>query len=88
MLLPRNLSSRAEYVVYPILCFLHGLFYGVLYAPAQALLFHMDLTATLAWIAAGFSFDVIHAVSNFAVGFLVPPLVLVLRRLYAKTQNL
>ena len=42
MLLPRNLPRRVRPVVYMLLCGLHGLLFGTLYAPAQALLFGLD----------------------------------------------
>lgn len=74
MLLPRRMPRGVKCVVYPAVCACHGLFFGTLYAPAQALLFGFDLETTLAWIAAGFPFDVIHGIGNFCVGFLILPL--------------
>ena len=79
--LPRRLPQGARAVVYPILCGLHGLLFGALYAPAQALLFGLDWQAMLAWIAAGLTFDLIHAVSNTVFGTLVLPFTLLLRKL-------
>ena len=38
-------------IVYAAVCGLHGLLYGVLYAPAQALMYGLSFEATLAWIA-------------------------------------
>ena len=75
MILPRDLKNR-KYgaVAYMAVCGLHGLLFGTLFAPAQALLFGMSFKAMLAWIAAGLSFDVIHGVSNFILGSLVIPL--------------
>lgn len=74
MILPRNLSRKAGFVIYPIICCLHGLLYGILYAPAQALMFGLDFRQMLAWIASGSMFDVMHAVGNFFAGFLVVPM--------------
>ncbi len=74
MLLPQDLLSQKVTIIYPLVCGAHGLFYGVLYAPAQALLFGLNFERTLAWIAAGLPFDTIHAAGNFAAGFLVLPL--------------
>lgn len=74
MLLPKNMPRGVAMVVYPILCCLHGLFFGVLYAPAQALLFGLDWEGMLAWIATGFVFDVTHAIGNFAAGLLILPM--------------
>ena len=74
MLLPRRMPKKVKTFVYPSVCCLHGLLYGVLYAPAQALMFHLSLQKTLLWIAAGFSFDLIHGISNLCLGFLILPL--------------
>ena len=80
MLLPRSLSSRAGAIVYPIVCCLHGLFFGVLYAPVEALLYGMNLQETLLWILRGIPFDLLHFVGNLVGGMLVLPLTMVLRR--------
>ena len=81
MLLPRNMPKRIALVVYPTVCALHGLLYGILYAPAEALMFDLNFSETLSWIAVGFPFDIIHAIGNLAVGFLVLPLSELLGRL-------
>ena len=74
MLLPKKMPRAVMCVVYPVVCCLHGLLFGVLYAPAQALLFGMNFQQTLAWIAAGFPFDVTHGISNLVMGLLIVPL--------------
>ena len=84
MLLPRNMPDGVAGVVYPIVCMLHGLSFGVLYAPAQALLFGMNLEQTLAWIVAGAGFDVLHAVGDLAAGLLILPLSKLLKKLKDK----
>jgi energy-coupling factor transport system substrate-specific component len=81
MLLPKRMPDVAAAFVYPIICGLHGLAYGTLYAPSQALLYGMSFTQMIAWIAAGFPFDLIHAAGNLAVGFLILPLSKLVRRL-------
>lgn len=82
MLLPKHMSTKVRVPVYALVCALHGLCYGTLYAPAQALLFGYDLKMTLAWIAAGFiPWDLIHCVSNFVGGLLIVPLAALLRKL-------
>lgn len=81
ILLPKRMPKPVAIVVYPLICSLHGLFFGVLYAPAQALLFGLDFEGMLAWIAAGFVFDVTHAIGNFAAGLLILPMSQLLIRL-------
>jgi energy-coupling factor transport system substrate-specific component len=84
IILPQNMPRKLKFFVYPIVCCLHGLIYGILYSPAQALIFGLDFNSTLAWIAAGFTFDVIHAIGNFVLGFLILPLSELLVRLSHK----
>jgi energy-coupling factor transport system substrate-specific component len=81
MLLPKNIKDSHAAVIYPLVCGLHGLLYGVLYAPAQALMFGLDFDGMIAWIVAGFPFDLLHAGGNLVAGFLVLPLVKVLKKL-------
>ena len=81
MLLPRNMPKRVACVVYPIVCCLHGLAFGTLYAPAQALMFGFTWEQMLAWIAAGIPFDVIHGIGNLVAGLLIVPLSELLKRL-------
>lgn len=83
MLLPKSMPPWLASILYPLVCALHGFLFGVLYAPAQALLFGLDFRQTLAWIAAGMPFDIIHGVSNIFTGLLVLPLSGFLKRLTA-----
>lgn len=80
MLLPRNMKPAVQTVTCCLLCSAHGFLYGTLYAPAQALMFGLNFEGMLAWIAAGFPFDVIHGVSNLFTGLLIVPIVRVLKR--------
>ena len=81
MILPRKMPKALACVVYPVICALHGLFFGALYAPVQALMFNFTFEQTLSWIAAGLTFDIIHMAGNFAVGLLIFPLSEVLKKL-------
>ncbi len=82
MLLPKNPGKRFAPFLYGLVCGLHGLLFGVIYAPAQALLFGLSFKGMLAWIAAGFPFDCTHAVSNLVLGtLLIRPLIKLMRRL-------
>ena len=81
MLLPQKMSIKVKTIVYPMICSLHGFAYGTLYAPAQALMFGFNLEQTIAWIVSGLPFDMIHGISNFAVGFMILPLVNLLNKL-------
>ena len=84
MLIPKKIPRAAACVIYPLICALHGLAYGTLYAPAQALMFGMNFEQTVAWIVAGFPFDIIHALSNLFVGMLIYPFSELLKKLLSK----
>ena len=81
MLLPKKMPKTVRPVVYMTINACHGFLYGVLYAPAQALIYGLSFQGMLAWIAAGFPFDVIHGISNFICGLLIVPIVHILQRL-------
>lgn len=86
MLIPRRAPRWLRCVLYPTVTALHGLLFGVLYAPAQALVYGFDFEATLAWIASGLVFDLVHTLGNFALGLLAYPLSEALRRLLARSR--
>ncbi len=84
MLLPKKMPKVVAGIVYPTVCCLHGLLFGVLYAPAQALMFGFNFSQTLVWIAQGFWFDVLHGIGNLAAGVLILPLSELIKKLMAK----
>lgn len=88
MLLPRNMNKKVCMIVYPLVCCLHGLCYGVLYAPAQAVMFGFTFEQTVAWVLAGFPFDIVHAVGNLVAGLLIYPLSLVIKKLNRKAEKI
>ena len=81
MLLPRDMPDKYAAAVYPAVCALHGLAFGVLYAPWQAIAFGLSWDGMIAWIIAGLPFDALHAAGNLAAGLLILPLSKLLRRL-------
>ena len=81
MLLPRDMSKKTKCIVYPAVCCMHGLLYGTLYAPAQAIMMGLSFKATIAWIIAGLPWDAIHGAGNLAAGLLIYPLSELLKKL-------
>ena len=79
MLLPKKMPPKVAPIVYIAVCGLHGFLYGILYAPSQALLMGFNFEQTLAWIAAGFPFDITHGISNVLCGVLIMPIIKVLK---------
>ena len=84
MLLPRNMPDKAAMIVYPAVCALHGLAYGALYAPWQALAFGLSWGGMITWIIAGLPFDAVHAAGNLAAGLLILPFSKLLKKLNAR----
>ncbi len=81
MLLPKKMPLPVAAVVYPVVSALHGFLFGVIYAPAQALLFGLDFRGMLTWIVVGLQYDVIHGIGNLCSGLLIVPLIALVRRL-------
>lgn len=81
MLVPKKIPAGVAVFVYPLLCSFHGFIFGALYVPFQALIYNFTWEQTVAWIVAGFSFDLVHGVANFILGLLIYPLSKVLRKL-------
>lgn len=81
MLVPRRLPRPLYFVLVHAVTVLHGLAFGALYAPVQALMYGLSFASMLKWIAAGLSFDILHAVGNFTFGFFIYPLSKLLTRL-------
>jgi len=76
-----NLPIKVQTPLYMLLCALHGLSFGALYAPVHAIMFGLNFQGMIAWIIVGLPFDIVHSISNFAAGTLIVPLALLLKRL-------
>ena len=78
MLLPKRIPEKLRPLVYMLLCAAHGFLFGILYAPAQALLYGLSFQKMVAWIISGLPWDFVHGVSNFFCGILIVPIVKIL----------
>lgn len=87
MLLPKRMPRKLKCIVYPIVCCLHGIAFGTLYAPAQAAMLGLNFEQMIAWIIAGLPWDLIHGVGNFVAGLLILPLSELLKRVISKKNN-
>jgi len=81
MLIPQTMPKIIKPLVYMSINAVHGFLFGILYAPAQAILYGLNLKSMLAWIAAGLPFDFIHGISNFFCGMLIVPIIKILLKL-------
>ena len=84
MLLPKQMPKKIKSIVYPIICCLHGLSFGTLYAPMQAVMFGMNFETMVAWIISGLPWDFIHGMGNLFAGMLIVPLGELLTKLMKK----
>ena len=84
-----KLPVKVKIPVYMVLCALHGLAFGALYAPFSALLFGIPFRfqTMLAWVIAGFPYDIAHALGNFVAGALILPLSELLKKLDAQVMS-
>lgn len=87
MLLPRQMPRKAQPIVYMAVCAAHGFLFGVLYAPAQAVLYGLNFKKMIAWIIAGLPMDCIHGISNFFCGILIMPIIMILRLAEGSTRE-
>ena len=85
-IVPRRWPKTLRAVLYTAVCTLHGLSFGVLWAPAQALLLGFTVKQTIAWIVTGLSFDIVHAFANALTSLVILPIVRVLHLLENKKQ--
>ena len=86
MLIPRRTPRRWKMILYPMAGAIAGISFGTLYAPSQAILFGLSFEQTLLWIAAGFPWDVVHAVGIAVFCTMVLPLSEVLSRVLKRTK--
>ncbi|HBL40692.1 MAG TPA: hypothetical protein DDY98_03630 [Ruminococcaceae bacterium] len=80
LLIPQKLSDKKLMLVSAVVCSLHGFLFGTLYAPVQAILFGLDFKGMITWIVAGLPYDAMHGISNLVCGFLIVPLIKILKQ--------
>ncbi len=86
MLIPKGAPKWLLMIICPTLCALHGIFFGVLYSPAYAILFGLSFEETLAWIIGGVAFDILHCIGNFAIGLLTVPVASLMKKLLKRSS--
>ena len=83
MLIPKNAPLKLKSGIAMAMCGFHGLIFGALYAPYQALAFGLNFKGMLTWIAVGLPADIIHMCGNIAMATLIAPLYKALTKLEA-----
>ena len=84
MILPKRMKPKFAIPIYIAVAALHGLLYGIMYAPFQALAFGFDFNQTILWVIAGLKFDIIHMIGNIVTGFMIYPLYKLILKLDSK----
>ena len=84
MLVPKRLPEKARYVIYTVLCTLHGFAFGLLYLPVQTI-YSSDINYLISWWSWGFvTADIYHGIGNCIFGIL---LIFPLSKLLLKLEN-
>ncbi len=81
MLIPRRAPLWLKGALCLAACALHGLSFGLLWAPFQMVNFGWTWDATLAWVAVGLPYDALHAAGNAIASLIVLPLAGLLAKL-------
>jgi len=76
-----QLPLKVKIPIYMSLCAIHGLSFGMLYAPYWAWMIGLNFQGMITWIIAGLPFDITHAISNLVAGALIVPLTELLKKL-------
>lgn len=80
MLLPKTIPVKTARIVYALVCAIHGFLFGLLYAPANALIEGMNFEQMMGWIMVGIPYDLLHLFGNLVGGFfLIMPIIKVLK---------
>lgn len=88
LLLPKNLiNKKIGYVVYPAVCFLHQILFGVFYAPADVLMLNFNAEQLLAWIGTGTVFNILPATANMLLGIFTIRLTKLLKKILKITDK-
>lgn len=86
MLLPKRMPKTVQVIVYAAVNALHGYAFGIMYAPANAIMYNLNFEKTVAWVVAGLPFDIMHGTGNVVCGFLIVPIVMILRKMEQSTK--
>lgn len=78
MLIPKKTPDRVRALIYPIICALHGLAFGILTTPVALFMHYPQSMWNWAdfWklVLTGIAFDINHIIGNFFAGLLILPL--------------
>ena len=84
MLLPKKMPKTVAQIVYTTVCGLHGFLFGILYVPAEAIMYGLNFEQIILWIIKGIPFDLLQGFGNLVAGLLVLPVSMILKKLCVK----
>ena len=80
MIIPKRAPIKLKMILSSVFCALHGLAFGTIYAPLQAIMYGLSFEGMITWIIVGLPYDLIHMCGNFATSFLIYPLYKVIKK--------
>ena len=80
MIIPKGAPTKLKMILATVFCALHGLAFGTIYAPLQAIMYGLSFNGMLTWIVVGLPYDAIHMCGNFVMSFLIYPLYKVIKK--------
>lgn len=75
------LRKESKWYIFSIIGLLHGITFGIMYAPFQMMMFNFSFQQIIAWILAGLPWDVTHGISNAIIAILCPSFIKLITRL-------
>ena len=85
MLIPKSLNTYVTAILITVACALHGICFGIMYAPFQCLLyFKGNFDMMIPWVISGLPYDVVHMLGNIAASAVAVPLIKLLCSLEGK----
>lgn len=81
MLIPKNAPDKLKFILSTVFCSLHGITFGLLYTPGQALLYGLNLQGMITWYLVGIPFDILSLVGNFTMSLLIKPIYKIMKKI-------
>ncbi len=81
MLVPKNAPDKLKFILGMVFCSLHGITFGLLYTPGQALMYGLGIKEMISWYLVGIPFDVLSLIGNFSMSFLIKPLYKIIKKI-------
>ena len=81
MIVPKGAPDKLKFILATVFCSLHGITFGLLYTPGQAIMYGLSFEGMVSWFLVGIPFDILSLIGNFAMSFLIRPLYKVIKKI-------